>query len=96
MIASFGNRLAEDLFHDHRSGATRQFPAPLLAVARRKILYLHDADSLGDLRAPPGNRLEALKGNLKGFYSIRINAQWRLIFRWQGGIASDVAVVDYH
>jgi len=58
--------------------------------------YLHDASELGDLRVPPGNRLESLKGEWRGFYSIRINDQWRVVFRWQGGHAADVRVVDYH
>jgi proteic killer suppression protein len=96
MIESFGNRLAEDLFFDRRSRETRQFPPELLRAARRKVLYLHDAAALEDLRVPPGNRLEALKGRWKGFHSIRINDQWRLVFRWEHGHAFDVAVVDYH
>jgi proteic killer suppression protein len=96
MIESFGNRLAEDLFFDRQSRDTRRFPAELRRVARRKVLYLHDAAELGDLRVPPGNRLEALKGRLKGLHSIRINDQWRVVFRWAHGGAFDVAVVDYH
>ena len=96
MIEAFGNRRAEDLFFDRRSRETRRFPADLRNVARRKVLYLHDAAELQDLRAPPGNRLEALKGSLKGHFSIRINDQWRVVFRWEHGRAQDVAVVDYH
>jgi toxin HigB-1 len=96
MIESFGNRLAEDLFYDRRSKETRSFPPELIRVARRKVLYLHDAAELNDLRVPRGNRLETLKGRLKGFYSIRINDQWRLIFKFDRGAARDVAVVDYH
>jgi proteic killer suppression protein len=96
MIESFGNRLAEDLFFDRRSRETRRFPADLRNVARRKVLYLHDAAELHDLRVPPVNRLEALKGSLKGHFSIRINDQWRVVFRWEHGRAQDVAVVDYH
>lgn len=96
MIESFGNRLAEDLFYDRRSKETRAFPAELVRAARRKVLYLHDAADLNDLRVPPGNRLESLKGRLKGFYSIRINDQWRLVFRFDCGTALDVAIVDYH
>ena len=96
MIESFGNALAEDLFDDRHSKTTRSFPAELYRVARRKLLYLHDASELKDLRVPPGNRLERLKGNWKGFYSIRINDQWRVIFRWTGGNKFDVQVVDYH
>jgi proteic killer suppression protein len=65
-------------------------------AARRKVLYLHDAAELGDLRVPPGNRLEALKGRWQGFHSLRINDQWRLVFRWHEGRADDVSVVDYH
>jgi len=96
VIESFGNRLAEDLFYDRNSRATRAFPPELRRVARRKLLYLHDAAELKDLRVPPGNRLEALKGNRKAFHSIRINDQWRVVFRWQSGQALDVQVVDYH
>lgn len=65
-------------------------------MARRKLLYLHDAAELRDLRVPPGNRLEALKGNRAGFYSLRINDQWRVVFRWAEGDAYDVEVIDYH
>lgn len=96
MIESFGNRLAEDLFDDKSSRATRAFPQELRRVARRKLLYLHDTAELKDLRVPPGNRLEALRGNRKGLHSIRINEQWRVVFRWQNGQAMDVEIVDYH
>ena len=96
MIESFGNRLAEDLFHDRAGRDARRFPAELRRAARRKLLYLHDAAELADLRVPPGNRLEAMKGKLAGFYSIRINDQWRVLFRWESGNATDVEVVDYH
>jgi proteic killer suppression protein len=96
VIESFGNALAKDLFGDKRTRATRSFPPELRRVARRKLLYLHDASELGDLRAPPGNRLERLKGDWAGFHSIRINDQWRLVFRWQNGSALDVQIVDYH
>ena len=96
MIESFGNRLAEDLFFDRQSKEILAFPAELLRAARRKVLYLHDAALLSDLRVPPGNRLEAFKGRWKGFYAIRINDQWRVVFRFASGNASDVRVVDYH
>ena len=96
MIESFGNRLAEDLYLDRWSKETRGFPQELFRVARRKVLYLHDAAELGDLKVPPGNRLEALKGKWRGFHSIRINDQWRVVFRWVHGNAQDVAVIDYH
>ena len=65
-------------------------------IARRKLLLLHRAKSLDDLRVPPGNRLEALRGNRKGEYSIRINDQWRICFMWAQGDARDVEIVDYH
>jgi proteic killer suppression protein len=96
MIESFGNRLAEELYHDRQSRATRGFPPTLRRTARRKLLYLHDAAELKDLRIPPGNRLEALKGKYQGMHSIRINEQWRIVFRWRGGNAFDVEVTDYH
>ena len=96
MIESFGNRVAEALFYDKSIRATTAFPQELRRVARRKLLYLHDAAELKDLRVPPNNRLEALRGNRKGLHSIRINDQWRVVFRWQNGQATDVEIVDYH
>ena len=96
MIESFGNRLAENLYYDRQSRTTRGFPPALRRATRRKLLYLHDAAGLNDLRIPPGNRLEALKGKYQGMYSIRINEQWRIVLRWRGGNAFDVAVTDYH
>ncbi len=96
MIETFGNALAEGLFDDRKSKATRSFPPKLRRAARRKLLYLHDAADLRDLGVPPGNRLESLKGQWRGYYSIRINEQWRLVFRWQGGAALNVQIVDYH
>ena len=70
---------------------------PIVArAARRKLLYVHDAATLTDLRVPPGNRLEALRGDWEGHHSIRINDQWRLVFRWEDGNAHEVRVVDYH
>ena len=96
MIESFGNRLAEDLYYDRFSRVTRAFAPELRRAARRKLLYLHDAAGLKDLRVPPGNRLQALKGASLGCHSIRINDQWRIVFRWQGGNAFDVEVLEYH
>ena len=96
MIQSFGNRLAEDLFYDKNTRVVRRFHGELRRTARRKLLYLHDAVELSDLRVPPGNRLEALKGDYKGFHSIRINDQWRVVFRWRNGNVHEVQVVDYH
>ena len=95
MIVSFKGQIAEDLFFDRHTAATRRFAPGLREIARRKLQYLNAATRLDDLRAPPGNRLEALKGDLKGFHSIRVNDQWRVIFRWLDG-AYDVQIVDYH
>lgn len=96
MISSFGNQIAENLFDDKRTKVNRQFPPELFRAARRKLLYLHDADQLSDLKVPPGNRLESLKGDLKGYHSIRINSQWRIVFQWKDGNCYDVQVLDYH
>lgn len=92
MIRSFACRDTERLFNDE---PVRRF-VNILGPARRKLQYLHAAGALEDLRVPPGNRLEALKGDRKGQHSIRINRQWRLCFRWVGGFAEDVEIVDYH
>jgi proteic killer suppression protein len=92
MIKSFRNRDTEDLFNDIPAPRFRAMERP----ARRKLLYLHRARRLEDLKAPPGNRLEALKGDRKGRHSIRINDQWRICFRWADGNAYDVEIVDYH
>ena len=96
MIVQFGNQLAEDLFDDVHSTKTRRFPQELRRIARRKLLYLHEAAELKDLRVPPGNRLEALRGDGKGLHSIRINDQWRVVFKWEEGNALNVQIVDYH
>ena len=96
MLTSFANQLAEDLVYDRKSRETRRFPNELRRIARRKLLYLHEAVNLSDLKVPPGNRLETLKGDLRGYYSIRINDQWRLVFRWNRGQAENVQIVDYH
>lgn len=96
MIASFGNKLAEHLFEGKTSKETRHFPANLITAAEIRLDYLHAAASLDDLLMPPGNQLEALKGNRKGQHSIRINRQWRICFTWQDNEAHQVEVVDYH
>lgn len=96
MIEGFGNALAENLFEERFSKFVRRFPPALRRTARRKLLYLHDATELKDLRAPPGNRLEALRGKWSGFHSIRTNDQWRVVFRWKAGNAFAVQVIDYH
>ena len=75
---------------------SRRLPGAIQSVARRKLRYLNSARSLADLRAPPGNMLEALKGNRAGQHSIRINEQWRICFRWSAAGPGDVEVIDYH
>ena len=92
MIKSFKCSLTEDLFHDLVVAKFRAFERP----ARRKLLYLNRARTLDDLKQPPGNHLEALKGDRKGQHSIRINDQWRICFRWSDGDVLDVEIVDYH
>ena len=93
MIRSFACRETERLFNDETS---RRLPRQIQRVARRKLLLLHQARRLDDLRVPPGNRLEALKGDRVGRQSIRINDQWRICFRWHGEDAHAVEIVDYH
>ena len=96
MIESFRCSGTEALFHDR---VVPRFRA-IERAARRKLLYLNQARTIVDLRVPPGNHLEALKGDRKGLHSIRINDQWRICFRWErrsvGGVALDVEIVDYH
>lgn len=93
MIKSFRDRNAERLF-DRRP--TRRFGAEVQKVALRRLRMLDAATRLDDLRVPPGNRLERLRGDRSGQHSIRINDQWRICFRWHRGDAYDVEIVDYH
>jgi toxin HigB-1 len=92
MIRSFGDKATEALFRDER---VRQF-AGIARVAKRKLEAVNAASQLEDLTVPPSNRLEKLKGNLKDFYSIRFNAQWRVIFKWIEGEPHEVRILDYH
>jgi toxin HigB-1 len=92
MIETFACKKTEALFRDRRVPEFQACARP----AKRKLDMLHAAAKVDDLRVPPSNRLEKLEGDLKGFYSIRINDQWRLIFRWFEGNAHDVRVMDYH
>ena len=96
MIASFGDKGTSDLFHGKSSRYARKLPSQIHELALYKLDVLNAAQVLDDLRSPLGNRLESLKGELKSFYSIRINSQWRIIFRWDESSASDVQIVDYH
>jgi toxin HigB-1 len=94
-IHSFRDAATEDLFHGRNTSRVRRFPPEVVRVALRKLDVLNGAHRLNDLKAPPANRLEALKGDLAGFHSIRVNDQWRLIFRWDDGVY-DVSLTDYH
>ena len=93
MIESFHDRETEKVFLRERS---RKFSGVLARSALKKLLLLDAADSIQDLRTPPGNRLERLTGNRRGQYSIRISDQWRLCFEWTTGGAANVEIVDYH
>ena len=93
MIQSFADAETALIWSGRRS---RRLPADLQSVALRKLRLLNQARILSDLRAPPGNRLEALKGARAGQYSIRINDQWRICFNWQDGGPTDVEIADYH
>jgi proteic killer suppression protein len=93
MIESFASEETEKIF---RGQVSKKFPKDIQRTARRKLIYLDDAEDLQDLLAPPGNRLEKLKGDRAGQHSIRINDQWRICFNWSGNKAKDVEIVDYH
>lgn len=93
MIESFRDREAEKVFLREKS---RKFSGPVTRSALKKLLLLDAADSVQDLRSPPGNRLERLTGDRRGQYSIRINDQWRVCFQWKSGHAANVEIVDYH
>lgn len=93
MIINFACAETERVF---RAELSRRFPPDIQRRARRKLLLLHAATQLQQLAVPPGNRLEALRGNRSGQYSIRINEQWRICFIWRDGNAADVEIVDYH
>jgi proteic killer suppression protein len=96
MIVSFGDKTTRDLFHGRWTNATRALPQAVRVAAVQKLDLLNAAVSLLDMQSPPGNRLEAMKGNLKGFYSVRVNNQWRLVFRFMNGAAHEVKLMDYH
>lgn len=96
MIVSFGYKATFDLYHGIESRRVRKLPNQIHEPALYKLDVINAAQELADLKSPPGNRLEPLKGDLKGFYSIRINAQWRIVFRWESNAAHDVQVTDYH
>ena len=93
MIESFADPETEKVF---KGIVSRKLPLAIQKTARRKLIYLDDADDLRDLFAPPGNRLETLHGNREGQHSIRINDQYRICFKWSHGKARDVEITDYH
>lgn len=96
MIQSFADQTTADLFDERPSRAARRIPTDLWRVVQRKLKLLDVAHGLLDLASPPGNRLEALKGDQRGRYSIRVNDQYRLTFRWEGNHAYEVRCEDYH
>lgn len=93
MIKSFRDKDAERIFNRQR---VKRFSLSVQKLAQRKLDLIEGADLIEDLRTPPGNRLDMLSGNRKGQYSIRVNDQWRICFRWKSGQATNVEIVDYH
>jgi proteic killer suppression protein len=93
LIEIFGDLATENIYRGLR---VRGLPGDIQERARRKLRMINQARIVEDLQIPPGNRLEQLKGNLNGFWSIRINQQWRIIFRWQDGTKQEVTILDYH
>ncbi len=96
MIVSFRDNVTEALYHGRKGKRLHGLPTENLRVALRKLDMLAAATDLVDLRSPPGNRLEALRGDLKGFHSIRINQLWRIVFRWTSAGPEEVGILDYH
>lgn len=93
MILTFGSKITEKVWKGQR---VRKWSLEIQTLGRRKLRMLNNSQNIADLRMPPSNRLEKLRGNLKDFHSIRINDQWRIIFIWDNGNAYDVEIIDYH
>ena len=93
MIISFGNSETEQVWLGNR---VKKLPLEVQNIGRRKLRMLNNSVNIADLRIPPANRLEKLSGKLKEYYSIRINDQWRIIFKWNNGNAFEVKIIDYH
>ena len=93
MIVSFNCTETEKIWEGIKSKA---LPSEIQQIARRKLRMINNADSINDLRIPPANHLQKLKGELKGYYSIRINDQWRIIFIWESNNAKNLEIIDYH
>ena len=93
MIVSFADKETERIW---KGEISRRLPIEIQSIARRKLRMINNARRLDDTRVPPANRLEALKGDMKGQHSIRVNDQWRICFRWRNAGVNDVQIVDYH
>ena len=93
MIKSFGSKETEKIWNGTRS---TKLPPDIQQIGRRKLRMINNSISINDLRIPPSNRLEKLTGNLKDFHSIRINDQWRILFKWEDSHALNVEIIDYH
>ncbi|MBN4085509.1 type II toxin-antitoxin system RelE/ParE family toxin [Flavobacteriaceae bacterium AH-315-B10] len=93
MIKSFGDKETQKIWEGFRS---KKLPNEIQDIARRKLRMLNNSQDIQDLRIPPSNRLERLRGKLKNYYSIRINKQWRIIFIWDNGNAFETKIIDYH
>jgi proteic killer suppression protein len=93
MIKNFGDKETRKVWEGFFS---KRFPRDIQPIARRKLRMIHNAQDINDLQVPPGNKLEKLKGKLKDFWSIRINKQWRVIFKWIENDAYEVQITDYH
>ncbi|MEN9458330.1 MAG: hypothetical protein RL135_908 [Bacteroidota bacterium] len=93
MILSFGSKDTQKIWDGER---VKKMPNLIQEISRRKLRMLNNSQDLMDLQIPPSNKLEKLRGNLKDFYSIRINDQWRIIFKWESGNSSEVEIIDYH
>ncbi len=96
MLRNFSSKTAQDIYDGVKSRYARKIPVDLHPKAQRLLDQVNAAVVVETLKAPPGNRLERLKGKLEGFWGLRINDQWRIIFRWEEGDAVDVDIVDYH
>ena len=93
MIVSFGSKVTEKIWQGER---VKKLPLEIQQIGRRKLRMLNNSRNVNDLRVPPSNHLEKLKGNKKDFYSIRINNQWRIIFKWENNHSLEVEILDYH
>mgnify|MGYP001576235516 CR=1 FL=1 len=93
MILSFGSKETEKIWNGER---VKNLPLDIQQIGRRKLRMLNNSQNLADLRIPPSNKLEKLSGKMTDFYSIRINDQWRIIFKWEDGNTTEVTIIDYH